>query len=149
MFCFCFVFLGKSWRNEFDEYNEALSWRRDPVGPVGFPRTTSTSGSPRGRIGIRYTIKSTIAKILRWFWLLCFYSSRRDFNLRQLRLRGFFIRKKKSHFGFFFSFSNKKKCFFGFHVVCFSSIETINQGYFWKKFERKTEKVATLRHTYL
>ena len=81
--------------------------------PVGFPRTTSTSGSPRGRIGIRYTIKSTIAKILRWFWLLCFvfYSSRRDFNLRQLRLRGFFVRKKKSHFGFFLSFLNKKKMF--------------------------------------
>jgi len=56
-----------------------------------------------------------------------------DFNLRQLRLRGFFVQKKKSHFGFFFFFEQKQKCFFGFHVVCFSSIETINQGYFLKK----------------
>ena len=83
--------------------------------------------------------------------MFCFYSSRRDFNLRQLRLRGFFIRKQKKITLLDFSFFElKKNVSLDFMLFVFSSIETINQGYFWtKSFERKTEKVATLRHTYL
>lgn len=100
--------------------------------PWAFPGQRALRG-PRG--GVQALGTRSSQQLLKFcddfdYYVLFFYSSRRDFNLRQLRLRGFFIRKKKSHFGFFLSFSNKKKCFFGFHVVCFSSIETINQGYF-------------------
>jgi len=51
--------------------------------------------------------------------MFCFYSSRRDFDLRQLRLRGFFIRKNKSHFGFFFFFRTKKNVSLDFMLFVF------------------------------
>jgi len=48
LFLFCF-FLGKVWRNEFDEYNEALSWRRDPpVRPRGLSPDNEHFGVPAG-----------------------------------------------------------------------------------------------------
>lgn len=158
VFCLLFVYtcLWKAYVNKVfflvkfeewvDEYNEALSWRRDPVGPAGaFPRQRALRGPfgayPRGRLGIRYTIKSTIAK--NFAWLLClfvlFYSSQWQIFLHQLRLRGIFIRN-------FILFRTKTKCFLW--ISCsFLLHETIKSRIF-KKVERKTEKVATLRHTY-